>query len=67
MNSDTPRTDVAESEFDEEPCSWAVDSKFARKLERELNAAKAELEKLKAQPLGNWNNSLLDYDTYDPT
>ena len=35
--SDTPRTDEAEAEYDEEPKPFAVDSKFARKLERELN------------------------------
>jgi hypothetical protein len=41
--SDTPRTDAAEYESQDEPAAklGAVDVEFARTLERELNAANA--------------------------
>ena len=44
--SDTPRTDVAEYESQDEPVTklGAVDADFARQLERELNAANVEIE-----------------------
>jgi len=44
--SDTPRTDAAEYESQDEPVTklGAVDADFARQLERELNAANAEIE-----------------------
>ena len=44
--SDTPRTDAAEYESQDEPVAklGAVDVEFARQLERELNAANAEIE-----------------------
>ena len=44
--SDTPRTDVAEYESQDEPVTklGAVDADFARQLEGELNAANVEIE-----------------------
>ena len=44
--SDTQRTDAAEYESQDEPVAklGAVDADFARQLERELNAANAEIE-----------------------
>ena len=44
--SDTPRTDDEEFESQDEPVAklGAVDADFARQLERELNAANAEIE-----------------------
>ena len=44
--SDTPRTDDEEFESQDEPVAklGAVDVDFARQLERELNAANAEIE-----------------------
>ena len=46
--SDAPRTDAAEYESQDEPAAklGAVDAEFARQLERELNAANAEIERL---------------------
>jgi septal ring factor EnvC (AmiA/AmiB activator) len=46
--SDTPRTDAAEYESQDEPAAklGAVDAEFARTLERELNATNAEIERL---------------------
>jgi hypothetical protein len=46
--SDTPRTDAAESKRDLEGGRW-IKSDFARELERELNAAKAEVAKANAE------------------
>ena len=43
--SDTPQTDEAQFILEEE---WLVTPDFARELERELNAVKTELAKLKA-------------------
>lgn len=46
--SDTPRTDENEAFINRATgCHCHVDSDFARQLERELNAAKAELAELK--------------------
>ena len=44
--SDTPRTDAAEYESQDEPVTklGAVDVDFARQLERELNAANVEID-----------------------
>ena len=44
--SDTPRTDAAEYESQDEPVAklGSVDVDFARQLERELNAATSEIE-----------------------
>jgi hypothetical protein len=44
--SDTPRTD-AEGCYPDDACGEAVDADFARTLERELTAAKAEVERLR--------------------
>ena len=46
MISDTPRTDAAEYESQDEPVAklGSVDVDFARQLERELNAANDEME-----------------------
>ena len=48
MINDTPRTDAAEYESQDEPAAklGAVDAEFARTLERELNATNAEIERL---------------------
>jgi hypothetical protein len=45
--SDTPRTDVAEYESQDEPVTklGAVDVDFARQLERELNAANDRIKR----------------------
>ena len=49
--SDTPRTDAAEYESQDEPVVklGAVDADFACQLERELNAATSEIERLTAK------------------
>ena len=46
--SDTPRTDAAEYESQDEPVTklGAVDAEFARTLERELNAANDRIKRL---------------------
>jgi hypothetical protein len=46
--SDTPRTDLAEYESQDEPVTklGAVDAEFARQLERELNAANDRIQRL---------------------
>ena len=46
--SDTPRTDLAEYESQDEPVTklGAVDAEFARQLERELNAANDRIKRL---------------------
>lgn len=44
MNSDTPRTDDAEGDLRQ-----GVHSEFARQLERELNAAKHDLENVRRE------------------
>ena len=46
MISDTPRTDAAEYESQDEPVAklGSVDVDFARQIERELNAANVEIE-----------------------
>ena len=46
--SDTPRTDAAEYESQDEPVEklGAVDVDFARQLERELNAANERIKRL---------------------
>ena len=51
--SDTPRTDVAEYESQDEPVTklGAVDVDFARQLERELNAANDMFRKLNIHTL----------------
>ena len=51
MISDTPRTDAEEYESQDEPVAklGAVDVDFARQLERELNAANVEIERLTAK------------------
>jgi hypothetical protein len=59
--SDTPRTDAAESKRDLEGGRW-IKSDFARELERELNAAKAEIAALKeADPLAEMWRELAEY------
>ena len=46
--SDTPRTDAAEYESQDEPVAklGSVDVDFARQLERELNAANERIKRL---------------------
>lgn len=48
--SDTPRTDAAEYESQDEPVAklGAVDADFARQLERELNAANERIKRLES-------------------
>jgi adenylate cyclase class IV len=48
MTTDTPRTDeqIWTTSFDHKLCD-VVDVEFARKLERELSASKAEVERIK--------------------
>ena len=48
MISDTPRTDAAEYESQDEPVAklGAVDADFARTLERELNTANDRIKRL---------------------
>jgi hypothetical protein len=48
MISDTPRTDAAEYESQDEPAAklGAVDVEFARQLERELNIAQERIKRL---------------------
>ena len=46
--SDTPRTDAAEPKLDSNAGGW-VRADFARQLERELAASKAEVERLTEQ------------------
>jgi hypothetical protein len=62
--SDTPRTDAAESKRDLEGGRW-IKSDFARELERELNAAKAEIVALKANdPLAEMWRELSEYQPF---
>jgi predicted nucleic acid-binding Zn-ribbon protein len=48
---DTPRTDAAEYESQDEPAAklGAVDVEFARQLERELNAANDRIKRLEEE------------------
>ena len=54
MNTDTPRTEEQRKWSIRDPYAddvkSAVDMEFAKRLERELNAANAEIERLKNQP-----------------
>ena len=60
--SDTPRTDAAEYESQDEPVSklGAVDVDFARQLERELNAANERIKQLEES-----ENRMLNWLTED--
>jgi hypothetical protein len=50
MTTDTPRTDDATELYGERPfMTPAVPVEFAKQLERELSASKAEVERLKAE------------------
>jgi hypothetical protein len=57
--SDTPRTD-AEGFYPDDACSEVVCADFARTLERELNAAKVEIERMRAV-IKDSNAYLLDW------
>ena len=60
--SDTPRTDLAEYESQDEPVTklGAVDAEFARQLERELNAANERIKRLEES-----ENRMLNWLTED--
>jgi hypothetical protein len=60
--SDTPRTDAAEYESQDEPVEklGAVDVDFARQLERELNAANERIKRLEES-----ENRMLNWLTED--
>ena len=60
--SDTPRTDAAEYESQDEPVAklGAVDVDFARILERELNAANERIKRLEES-----ENRMLNWLTED--
>ena len=60
--SDTPRTDAAEYESQDEPVTklGAVDAEFARQLERELNAANERIKQLEES-----ENRMLNWLTED--
>ena len=60
--SDTPRTDAAEYESQDEPVTklGAVDAEFARQLERELNAANERIKRLEES-----ENRMLNWLTED--
>ena len=51
--SDTPRTDKAQKEYEDENYDAAVYPEFARQLEREIAAKDAEIADIRAERLRN--------------